>query len=213
MANEWPKNIFVSGTDTGIGKTVVSAILTAGLEASYWKPVQAGLEEETDTEFIRRVTDLPKSRIIPEKWRLNTPMSPHAAAEIDQVTIQLDDFELPDVKSDHLVVEGAGGLLVPLNDKHMIIDLIEYLDIPVLLVARSKLGTLNHTFLSLEALRNRGIPIVGVVLNGPRHESNRRAIEQFGEVKILAELEFIDDLNSETVKKIFQDRFRFVADR
>lgn len=207
MANEWPKNIFVSGTDTGIGKTVVSSILTAGLEASYWKPVQAGLEEETDTDFVQRVTGLPESRIIPERWRLNTPMSPHAAAEIDQVTIQLDDFTLPDVESDHLVIEGAGGLLVPLNEKHMIIDLIEHLEIPVVLVARSELGTLNHTFLSLEALRNRGIPIAGIVLNGPRHESNSWTIEQFGQVNILAEIGFIDDLNPGTVKKIFHDQF------
>ncbi len=208
MAFEWPKHIFVSGTDTGIGKTVVSSILTAGLEASYWKPVQAGLEEETDTEFVRRVTGLAESHFIPETWRLNTPMSPHAAAEIDNVAISLDDFTLPGFESDHLIIEGAGGLLVPLNDKHMIIDLIEHLDIPVLLVARSELGTLNHTFLSLEALRNRGISIMGVVLNGPAHESNRRTIEQIGQVNILAEIEFADDLNPETVRKIFTERFR-----
>lgn len=207
MEFDWPKYIFVTGTDTGIGKTVVSSILTAGLEASYWKPVQAGLEEETDTDFVRRVTGLPGNRFIPETWRLKTPMSPHAAAEIDDVALQLDDFTLPVIETEHLIVEGAGGLLVPLNEEQMIIDLIQHLDIPVLLVARSELGTLNHTFLSLEALRRRGIPILGVVLNGPVHRSNRETIEQIGEIDILAEIEFADELNPEVVKEIFKHQF------
>lgn len=207
MEFDWPKHIFVTGTDTGIGKTVISSILAAGLEASYWKPVQAGLEEETDTDFVRRVTGSADNRFIPETWRLKTPMSPHAAAEIDDVAIQLDDFTLPAFETDHLIVEGAGGLLVPLNEEHMIIDLIQHLDVPVLLVARSELGTLNHTFLSLEALRRRGIPILGVVLNGPVHRSNRETIDQIGQIDILAEIEFADELNPEAVKEIFKDQF------
>lgn len=202
-----PEKIFVTGTDTGIGKTLISAILTAGLNATYWKPIQAGLEEETDTEFVRRITELPESHFIPERYRLNTPMSPHAAAEIDKVSIQMDDFVLPEFGTGNLVVEGAGGLLVPINDQHMIIDLISHLDMPVVLVARSELGTLNHTFLSLEALRNRDIPILGVVLNGPKHESNRKTIEQYGDVEILAEIEFMNKLKPEVIQKAFRENF------
>ena len=182
-------------------------MLTQALGASYWKPIQAGLEEETDTEFVKRTTDASNSRIIPERYRLNTPMSPHAAADIDDVQISLQDFELPDYETDHLIVEGAGGLLVPINEEEMIIDLISRLQIPVVLVSRSTLGTLNHTFLSLEALRSRNIPILGVVLNGPEHESNRRTIAEQGNVDILAEIEEIEQLNPDSLQATFDQKF------
>lgn len=206
--NSWPSSFFITGTDTGIGKTVVSAVLSKGLNASYWKPIQAGLQEQTDTEFIRRSAGLPDSRIIPEKHRLQSPMSPHAAAEIDNVCITMNDFELPEYATDHLVVEGAGGLMVPMNDDEMIIDLISYLQLPVVLVARSSLGTLNHTFLSLEALRNRDIPILGVVLNGRKNESNKKAIEYYGEVDILAEIGTIEALNAHALQLAFDRHFK-----
>jgi len=205
--HDWPSAFFVTGTDTGIGKTVVSAILTKALNASYWKPIQAGLEEETDTEFVRRTTGFSDSQIIPERYRLNTPMSPHAAADIDDVKISMDDFEVPNYSTDHLVVEGAGGLLVPMNSQDMIIDLISYLDFPVVLVASSTLGTLNHTLLSIEALRRREISIMGVVLNGPRHQSNRETIQDYGDVGILAEINTIDPLNAETLQETFNNNF------
>lgn len=206
-AESLPPVIFVSGTDTGIGKTVVSAMLTAGLDASYWKPIQSGLEEETDTEFVKRVSEVPKEQIIPERYRLTEPLSPHASAEIDGVSISLDDFELPEFNTDHLVIEGAGGLLVPINGEDMIIDLIQTLDVPVLLVAQSELGTLNHTFLSLEALRSRDIPILGVIMNGPKNESNHKAIEKYGEIKVLAELDRIKNLNNNTLISTFKKIF------
>lgn len=204
---DWPSEIFVTGTDTGIGKTVVSAILSKALDGTYWKPIQAGLEEETDTQFVKRVTELPDSNIIPERYRLNTPMSPHAAAEIDGVEIKMDDFNLPEYSTEHLVVEGAGGLMVPMNDDDMIIDLISHLNLPVIIVARSTLGTLNHTFLSIEACRNRDIPILGVVLNGPEHESNRKAIKKYGDVNILAEIDTIDPLNPKALQSVFEKNF------
>lgn len=188
----FPRGIFVSGTDTGIGKTVISAMLAKGLGATYWKPIQSGLEEETDTEFVRRVTGLGPDHFVEERYRLTRPLSPHASAEIDGVSISMDDFEIPEYDTDHLIVEGAGGLLVPINDHHMIIDLIQHFDLPVLLVARSELGTLNHTFLSLEALRNRNITITGVIMNGPRNESNYKAIRKYGKIPILAEIQTID---------------------
>ena len=189
--NKLPSEIFVTGTDTGIGKTVVSALLTAGLSATYWKPIQSGLKEETDTQFVKRVTGLPTDYFVQERYRLQEPLSPHASAEIDGVSISLSDFRIPKYETEHLIVEGAGGLMVPINDETMIIDLIEYLDLPVLMVARSELGTLNHTFLSLEALRSRGVPIIGVIMNGPKNESNRKAIEKYGKVKVIGEIESI----------------------
>lgn len=194
----------VSGTDTGIGKSLVSAVLTRGLKGVYWKPVQSGLEGETDTEFVRRVTGLGEAHFRPERWRLNEPLSPHAAAAIDGVEIALGDFELPEYGDRHLVVEGAGGLLVPLNGRHMIIDLAGRLELPVLLTVRSELGTLNHTFLSLEALRRRDIPVLGVVMNGPRNRSNREAIERFGEVEVLAEIEPLEEITPEALEREFQ---------
>ncbi|HKL19646.1 MAG TPA: dethiobiotin synthase, partial [Halalkalibaculum sp.] len=199
--------IFVSGTDTGIGKTVVSAMMTLGLSATYWKPIQSGLEEETDTEFVRRVTGLSDEHFMPERFRLQEPLSPHASAEIDGVTISLDDFQLPEAGTNNLVVEGAGGLLVPLNDNDMIIDLIERFQLPVLLVSRSELGTLNHTFLSLEALRSREIPVLGVVMNGPKNESNKKAIEKYGNVEVIGEINTIETLNAKTLMSIFNTIF------
>lgn len=202
-----PSRLFVSGTDTGIGKTVVSAMFTAGLQASYWKPIQSGLESETDTEFVKRVTGAGSKRLLPERYRLYEPLSPHASAAIDGVRISMRDFKIPDYQTDHLVVEGAGGLLVPINEQEMIINLIQHLGLPVLLVVRSGLGTLNHTFLSLEALRKREIPVIGVIMNGPKNESNRKAIEDYGQVEVIAELERLPEINSQELIRQFQSIF------
>jgi len=204
---DWPSSFFVTGTDTGIGKTVISAMLTKALDATYWKPIQAGLEEETDTEFVQRVTEFSDRQIETERYRLKTPMSPHGAAEIDGVTIELEDFVLPDYSTDHLVVEGAGGVLVPINEQDMIIDLISFLQLPVILVARSTLGTLNHTFLSIEALRKRDIPVLGVVMNGPRHQSNYDAIQHYGEIEVLAEIQELEAINPQTLQETFEREF------
>lgn len=206
MTIEFPKKIFVTGTDTGIGKTLVSAMLMSGLDAAYWKPIQAGIEEETDTEFIQRTTEVPDKFIIPENFRLNTPMSPHGAADIDGVEIQLEDFSLPEFKTKHLIVEGAGGLWVPINWQKSMLDLMVHLELPVLLVARSELGTLNHTLLSLEALRTRNIEVFGVILNGPHHQNNKETIEHFGKVPVW-EVHEIDDINKQSLKAAFQNCF------
>lgn len=183
---------------------MVSAALTLGGEGCYWKPVQSGLRGETDTQYVRRTTELPDDRFHRERYRLTEPLSPHASAEIDGVRIRLREFGLPETGTRPLIVEGAGGLLVPLNDRHMIIDLIAHLELPVLLVARSELGTLNHTFLSLEALRRRDIPLVGVVMNGPQNEGNRRAIEKYGRVEVLAEIEPKQRVDSAVLKEIYR---------
>jgi len=202
-----PDKLFVTGTDTGIGKTVVSAMLTLGLEAFYWKPVQSGLTEETDTEAVKRLTGLPKDHFFPETYRLQEPLSPHASAAIDGITISMDSFELPPTGSRSLIVEGAGGLMVPLNDSAMMIDLIKQLAIPVVLVTRSSLGTLNHTFLSLDQLRRYDIPIAGVIISGPKNLSNRQAIEIYGKVPVLGELPQIDLINKELLQSEFNRMF------
>lgn len=203
---EFPKEFFVTGTDTGIGKTFISGMLMSALDATYWKPVQAGLDEETDTEFVQRVSDADQSRIIPERYQLETPMSPHAAADIDGVKISLNDFELPEYETKHLIVEGAGGLIVPINWEETVLDLIEQLNIPVLLVARSSLGTLNHTLLSLKALRDRGIEVFAVVLNGEKHPSNKETIQRFGEVSVF-EIEPLEKISSESLNLAFKQTF------
>lgn len=203
----FPEELFISGTDTDIGKTVVSSILTAGLNAGYWKPVQAGRDPGTDTETVQRLSGLPASFFYPETYSLTQPMSPHAAAEIDGVQIDLRKIKLPEYSQKHLIAEGAGGLIVPLNHRQYVIDLIAELGIPTLLVAKSGLGTLNHTLLSLEALRKRRIQIFGVVLMGDRHSSNAAAIRRYGDVQQLFEVPRLTLLNRETLLQTFQKSF------
>ena len=183
-------------------------MFTLGLGATYWKPVQSGLEPMTDTERVRSLTQLPDSHFLPERFRLTQPLSPHAAAEIDGVAIALSDFRLPDVSSaphapSHLIIEGAGGLMVPLNDQDYMLDLITHFQVPVCLVARSTLGTINHTLLSIEQLRRVNIPILGVVLNGPKNEGNRAAIAHYGKVPIVAQLEPMDAITPTRLHQAF----------
>ncbi|MBM5825604.1 MAG: dethiobiotin synthase [Cyanobacteria bacterium M_surface_10_m2_119] len=182
-----PRRLVVCGTDTDVGKTLVSAWLVQGLGAHYWKPVQSGLEGGGDRQTVQRLLDLPPDRLLPEAYRLSEPLSPHWAAERDGVTIALEHLALPAIEGP-LVVETAGGLLVPLRRDWLQIQQLQRWGLPVLLVARSGLGTLNHTLLSLEALERRGIPVLGLVLNGPPHADNPRTLEQLGGVPVLAQL-------------------------
>lgn len=190
-----PRRLVVCGTDTDVGKTLVSAWLVQGLSARYWKPVQSGLEDGGDTATVRRLLDLPAGRLLPEAYRLNAPVSPHWAAERDGVAIEPQRLELP-VGEGPLVVETAGGLLVPLGRQWLQIEQLARWGLPVVLVARSGLGTLNHTLLSLEALRARAIPVLGLVLNGEPHPDNPRTLEQLGGVPVLAQLPRLATLNA-----------------
>jgi dethiobiotin synthetase len=196
-----PEKFFITGTDTHVGKTVVSAILMMGLGAAYWKPIQSGLAETTDKEWIQKTTGLPDACFYPETYRLTQPLSPHAAAAADGICIHLEAFSLPD--GGPLIVEGAGGVMVPINGYQLMTDLIKHLNLPVLLVARSGLGTINHTLLSLSQLRHEGIDIIGVVMNGPINAINRRAIEMFARIPVLAEIEPIPDITAHTLKEAY----------
>lgn len=203
-----PNRVFITGTDTDVGKTVVSAILMAGLKGVYWKPVQSGLDEITDTQWIKEKTQLPEKHFRPETYRLNLPLSPHAAAAHDGIKIEIDAFEIPETKSsDTLIIEGAGGIMVPLNERHFMADLMMKTDAHVILVSRSSLGTINHTLLSLEYLKTRGVKVIGIIMNGQKNPGNRSAIERYGKVKILAEIEPIPVINKNSLKKSFETCF------
>ena len=211
MPMEFPKSIFVTGTDTGIGKTLVSAVLAAGLRAEYWKPIQSGLEDISDTRWVHEKTGLPERFFHRETYRLARPMSPHASALCEGIRIDLKAFKMPDTgTSRHLIIEGVGGIMVPLNERHFVLDLMKKLKAPVLLVASSALGTINHTLLSLEQLRRHHLDVFGVVMNGPGNPSNRRAIEDYGRVRVCAEIEPLPNIDPETLLSVFQHCFRAV---
>lgn len=201
--NQLPPRFFVTGTDTGVGKTLVSAVLMAGSEAIYWKPVQSG--EPGDTEWVRQVTGLPAGRFAPETYRFPHPLSPHAAAALAGVQIELEAFCPP--PATRLIVEGAGGVQVPLNDRHLMVDLMVRLGLPVLLVARSGLGTINHTLLSLEALRRRRLEVLGVVVNGPPNPGNEEAIARYGQAPVLAAIPPLPRLEAAALAAAYERSF------
>jgi dethiobiotin synthetase len=196
----------VTGTDTGIGKTVFSAALAGALDGYYWKPVQSGLDEETDSETVRRLSGLSAERIFPEAWRLQTPVSPHLSAEIDGVAIDPDALRLPETDRT-LVVEGAGGLLVPLTRQSTYIDVFAHWGQPVILCARTGLGTINHTLLSVEALRQRRIPIAGIAFIGEERSDTQAIIAEMSGLPVLGRLPMLDVLTPENLRRAFRDHF------
>jgi len=195
------QGFFVTGTDTDVGKTVISAWLVARLDGCYWKPVQAGNHPETDSAIVQRLTGVRPDRILPEAYVLPEPIAPHEAARRAGIAIDMQKL-VPPPCDRLLVVEGAGGVLVPLTDNAFVIDLARELELPVILVSRSTLGTINHTLLSLEAIRRRGLVLAGVVVNGPETPHNRAAIERYGQVEIIAEIPWLDQVTPSTLKAI-----------
>lgn len=200
------QTFIVTGTDTGIGKTVFAAALAGALGASYWKPIQSGLEDGSDSESIAALSGLPAGAILPEAYRLVTPCSPHRAAEIDGVTIDPDRLTPPQVDG-ALVVEGAGGALVPVTREILYADLFARWGKPVVLVARTALGTINHSLLSIEALRARGVPIHGIAFVGDPVEDSETTIAAIGKVKRLGRLPMLPDLTPATLARAFGQAF------
>lgn len=189
------KGVFVSGIGTEVGKTVVSAILTRALQADYWKPIQSGDLHASDSMKVQALSQVPVQQFHPETYRLQTPASPHYSAALDDVIINLETFHLP-ATDNFLIVEGAGGLLVPLNEQHTMLDLIEHLQLPVVLVSQHYLGSINHSLLSLQCLAEREIPLAGLIFNGPETPSTSSIIEKMSGTEALfhlPQLEAVDE--------------------
>ncbi|WP_072384378.1 dethiobiotin synthase [Novosphingobium sp. NDB2Meth1] len=195
----------VTGTDTGIGKTVFSAALTGALGAHYWKPVQSGLADGADKDSVASLAAVPAARIIPEAYRLTEPLSPHRAAELDGVSIDPDVLVLPEVRP--LVVEGAGGALVPLTREVTYADVFAEWGLLTIIVARTSLGTINHSLLTIEALRARRVPIHGVAFVGEANEDNEATICEMGKVHRLGRLPVLPALAPETLSDAFARGF------
>ena len=189
-------NYFVTAIGTDSGKTVVSAILAEALHAEYWKPVQAGYP--TDTETLKKIT-AGSVYCHKERYVLNTPASPHYSAEVDGVTIQKEDFALPATQN-HLVIEGAGGMLVPLNQEDFVIDLVSQFNAKIILVSNHYLGSINHTMLSLELIKQRGYPLLGIIFNGPPNEATEDIIMQHTDAPCLLKVPQLEEVSFSQVQ-------------
>lgn len=197
------QTFIITGTDTGIGKTIFAAALTQALNATYWKPVQCGFEGGTDSETVRRLTNC---NVLKETYRLSLPASPHLAASDENITIATEKIILPAI-SKPLVVEGAGGIMVPLNRETLFLDVFATWKAPVILCARTTLGTINHTLLSLKALRDAGCEVLGVAFIGQSNEPVEETICDFGAVPRLGRLAHLDELTTATVSAAFNEGF------
>ncbi len=203
------KAIAIAGIHTGIGKTIASAIVAEALDADYWKPVQAGLEER-DSDALRNWLSNGPARVHPEAVALREPLSPHAAAAIDGVTIDHTAFAWP--KTDRLlIVETAGGLLSPMSATATMADFIQYYQLPTLLVAQNYLGSINHTLLTIEVLRSRGIQLLGIVMNGATNNASESFIEQYGQTPIVARIPQLPLTNNQSIVQCANDIKPFIT--
>lgn len=189
--------LIVAGIGTEIGKTIASAVLVNALTADYWKPIQSGALDDSDTETVRRLVSNPASRH-PEAYRLTQPLSPHAAAELDGIRIDLQKIKVPQTDN-ALIIELAGGLMVPLNDQDLTIDWVAQSGLPVVLVSRNYLGSINHTLLSVEACRSRRIPIVGLIFNGPTTPATETFLLNYTELPCIGRIEQVDTVTKESI--------------
>lgn len=201
------QGFIVTGTDTDVGKTVFAAALTGALRAAYWKPIQCGLADGGDSERVRALSGLSPDRIIPEAYRLNMAASPHRAAEAESVEIGVAALKLPDIAGP-LVVEGAGGLMVPVNRQTLMIDVFASWRLPVILVARTALGTINHSLLSIEAMAGRNIPVLGIAFVGDENPDTERTIVEMGNVRRLGRLPQVQPLTRTRLADAFHSAFR-----
>ena len=199
---------FVTGTDTNVGKTVLSALLVAALDAIYWKPVQTGAREGTDRESVGRWAQAAEDRLPAERYCFTPPVSPHLAAREAGLRISLDAFEFPEApKGRKWIVEGAGGVMVPLNERELMRDLMGRIGFPIVIAARTALGTINHTLLTLSALREARLPICGVALIGEENTENRRAIEHYGNVRVIGHIPVLDRIHRSALLDVYEKRF------
>lgn len=199
------RRFIITATDTGVGKTVFAATLTLALSGIYFKPVQAGLEDP-DLDTVRRLTGLRESHFLPETYRLGSPLSPHRAAELDGIAIDPSRLQLPDTARP-LIVEGAGGVLVPLTRERVYADVFRDWQAPVVLCARTTLGTINHSLLSLEALRRRDIGVLGIVFIGDENVDTQRTIVEMGGARSLGRLPYLESLTPAHLQAAFSRHF------
>ena len=199
---------FVTGTDTNVGKTVLSALLVAALDAVYWKPVQTGAIEGTDRESVRRWTEATEERLPLERYRFDPPVSPHLAAREAGVQIELDETKFPPGPEGRTwIVEGAGGVMAPINENQLMLDLLKHIGFPAVIASRTALGTINHTLLTLAALREANVPIFGVALVGYENVENRRAIEHFGKVRVIGRIPVLQKINRAALLDAYENHF------
>jgi len=192
---------FITGIGTGIGKTLVSAILTEKLKADYWKPIQSGDLETSDSITINSLVSNSRTVIHPESYRLTQPLSPHLSARLDGIEIDLNQINLPETNN-NLIIEGAGGLMVPLNETELIVDLIKKLEVEVILVSQNYLGSINHTLLSVNLLRQYEIPVKGIIFNGTENEENERYILQYAKIKKLGYIPGLDQIDKAHIASV-----------
>lgn len=197
--------LFVTGISTDVGKTIASAIIVEALQADYWKPIQAGDLTQSDSDRIKSLVSNESTKIHPNSYQLQTPASPHLAAELDGITIDLKKITEPKTKN-HLVVEGAGGVFVPLNEKDCIIDLIQK-DYKVIIVSKHYLGSINHTLLTIEALKNRKRNIAGIIFSGDKNESSEAIILKKTGIKCIGRIEQEPYFDQNVVRE-YADVFR-----
>jgi dethiobiotin synthetase len=192
-------NYFITAIGTDSGKSLFSAIICEALEADYWKPIQAGYPRDTD--YVGGLLSNLKSELIPEKYVLNTPASPHYAAEIDEVKLEVINFDIPKTDNENIIIEGAGGVLVPINDKEFIIDFPQQWNIPIILVANLYLGSINHTLLTVHELKRRKVEVAGVVFNGPSNPASEDIILKHSGYRCLLRITEEKEINHEVVRK------------
>lgn len=201
------RSLFVTGTDTNVGKTLLSAVLVAALDAIYWKPIQTGACEGTDRQMVIKLAGISEAQTIPESYCFDPPVSPHLAAQAKGVRIDLARIQAPANLGRWIIAEGAGGVLVPINESELVLDLARHLGFPALIAARAALGTINHTLLTVRALRCAKMAIHGVVMIGHRHKDNERSIERFGAVPVVGTIPWLDTINREALLNVFHTNF------
>ena len=199
-------DLFVTGTDTGIGKTVLSALLVAALDLDYWKPIQTGASEGTDRQTVLMCADIAAERAHPEAYIFDPPVSPHLAAELKGVEIEIEKIRRPPA-SRRLVIEAAGGVLVPINSKLFMLDVARHLQTSVVVASRTALGNINHTLLTIAAVRRAELDITGVVMIGKENRENHQAVERYGNIPVVGWIPWLDRVDRETLRSVFKRHF------
>ena len=194
----------ICGTDTDVGKTLISSFFVRGLKSFYWKPIQSGIETETDSQSILRLSGIKKEKILKEAYIFEKPVSPHWAAEIDGKKIDINLLNLPKIDGS-IVIETAGGLMVPITRNFLQIDQMRKWNLPVIIVCRSSLGTLNHTLLTIEALKKRNIKILGLIINGEKHLDNPKTLREFSKLPIIAEFPRLNNIDKNNLDRLWKE--------